>query len=180
MHGSGLSVGCHNMLNRLGLNTLRPRQYGRRFPDDVFQYILLNENDWISLMISLKFIPKVRINNIPALVQIMAWRRPCAKPLSEPMKGNSLTHICVTRPQWVNNTVWIWPTTNSNVFFLKGHCGNWFTFYRPLLLRVQFTMTQKAKFMGPTWGPPGSCRPAMMVPCWPHEPCYQGSFQLFG
>ena len=35
--------------------------------------------------------------------------------------------------------------------------------------------TQIAKFMGPTWGPPGSCRPHM-GPCWPHEPCYQGRF----
>ena len=31
--------------------------------------------------------------------------------------------------------------------------------------------SQIAKFMGPTWGPPGSCRP-QMGPCWPHEPCY--------
>ena len=27
--------------------------------------------------------------------------------------------------------------------------------------------------MGPTWGPPGSCRP-QIGPCWPHEPFYQG------
>ena len=53
----------------------------------------------ISLKISLKFVPKVRINNIPALVQIMAWRRPGDKPLSEPMMVSLLTHICVTRPQ---------------------------------------------------------------------------------
>ena len=33
--------------------------------------------------------------------------------------------------------------------------------------------TQIAKFMGSTWGPPGSCRPRW-APCWPHEPCYQG------
>ena len=31
----------------------------------------------------------------------MAWRRPGDKPLSEPMVINLLTHICVTRPQWV-------------------------------------------------------------------------------
>ena len=31
-------------------------------------YIFFNENVWISLKMSLKFIPKVRINNIPALV----------------------------------------------------------------------------------------------------------------
>ena len=33
----------------------------------------------------------------------MAWRRPGDKPLSEPMMVSSLTHICVTRPQWVLN-----------------------------------------------------------------------------
>ena len=29
---------------------------------------------WISIKISLKFVPKGTINNILALVQIMAWR----------------------------------------------------------------------------------------------------------
>ena len=55
----------------------------------------------ISINISLKFVPKGLINNIPALVQIMAWRRPGDKPLSELMMVNLLTHICVNRPQWV-------------------------------------------------------------------------------
>ena len=32
----------------------------------------------------------------------MAWCRPSDKPLSEPMMASLLTHICVTRPQWVN------------------------------------------------------------------------------
>ena len=50
------------------LNTLRPRQNGCRFPDNIFKYIFFNENVWISLKISLKFVPKVRIKNIPALV----------------------------------------------------------------------------------------------------------------
>ena len=45
--------------------------------------------------------PRGPINNIPTLVQIMAWRRPGDKPLSEPMMVRSPTHICVTRPQWV-------------------------------------------------------------------------------
>ena len=39
----------------------------------------------ISIEISLKFVPKVLIDNIPALVQMMAWRRIGDKPLSEPM-----------------------------------------------------------------------------------------------
>ena len=84
------------------LDTLRPRQNGRHFPDDIFKCIFLNENVWISIWISLKCVPEEPINNIPALVQIMAWRRPGDKPLSEPMMVNLLTHICVTRPQWVD------------------------------------------------------------------------------
>ena len=82
-------------------NTLRPRQNGRHFPDNTFKCIFFNENVWISIKISLKFVPKGSINNIPALVQIMAWRRLGAKPLSEPMVACSPTHICVSRPQWV-------------------------------------------------------------------------------
>ena len=69
------------------VNTLRPRQNGRHVSYDIFKWIFLNENVWISLKIWPKFVPKVWINNIPALVQIMAWRRPGDKPLSEPMKG---------------------------------------------------------------------------------------------
>ena len=84
------------------LNSLRPRQNRRHFPDDIFKWIFLNENVWISIKMSLRFVPKVPINNIPTLVQIMAWRRSGDKPLSEPMMDSLLTHICVTRPQWVN------------------------------------------------------------------------------
>ena len=84
-------------------NTLRPRQNGRHFADDIFKCIFLNENVWIPTKISMKFVPKGPINNIPALVQIMAWRHPGDKPLSEPMMVSSTTHICVTRPQWVKS-----------------------------------------------------------------------------
>ena len=66
---------------------------------DTFKHIFMNENVRISINISLKFVPKGLINNILALVQIMAWRRPGDKPLSEPMIVNLLTHICVTQPQ---------------------------------------------------------------------------------
>ena len=84
-------------------NTLRPRQNGRHFADDILRCIFLNENVWIPIEISLKFAPKGPIDNNPALFQIMAWRRPGDKPLSEPMMGRLLTHICVTWPQWVNS-----------------------------------------------------------------------------
>ena len=83
------------------INTLRPRQNGRHFADDVFKCIFLNENVWILLKISLKFVSMGPINNIPLLVQVMAWRWPGNKPLSEPMLVSLPTHICVTRPQWI-------------------------------------------------------------------------------
>ena len=70
------------------VNTLSPRQNGRRFAGDLFKYIFLNENVWILIKISLKFVPKDPINNIPALVRVMAWRRPGAKPLFEPVMVN--------------------------------------------------------------------------------------------
>ena len=88
-------------------NTLKPRQNGRHFADDIFKCIFLNENVWILLKISLKFVPKVPINKIPTLVQILAWRRPGDKPLSEPMLVILLTHICVTWPQWVKHSDYV-------------------------------------------------------------------------
>ena len=67
-----------------------------------FTCIFLNQNVLITIKIPLKFVPTSPINNIPALVQIMAWRRQGDNPLSEPMMVWLLTHICVTGPQWVN------------------------------------------------------------------------------
>ena len=106
MRGLNLELVHHYLLLHILvvtiLNTLRPRQNGRHCADDMFKCIFLNENVWILIEISLKFVPKGSINNDPALFQTMAWRRPGDKPLSEPMMVSSLTHICVTRPQWVN------------------------------------------------------------------------------
>ena len=102
-HAGGMGISRNRIITALcsRLNTLRPRQNGRRFADDTFKRIFLNENVRISIKISLKFVPKGPINNNPALVQIMAWRRSGDKPLTEPMMVSLLTHICVTRPQWV-------------------------------------------------------------------------------
>ena len=97
------------------INSLRPRPNRRYCTDDIFKCIFENENEWISPRISLKFVPKVWINNIPALVQIMAWRRPGDKPLSKPVSVCLLTHIYVTRPQWVNTSR---PEHNGLQYFL--------------------------------------------------------------
>ena len=86
-------------------NTLRPKQNSRHFPDDIFKCIFFNENVWTRMTFALKFVPKCSVDNIPVLLQTMAWRRPGDKPLSEPIMVSLLTHICVTRPQWVN---WSW------------------------------------------------------------------------
>ena len=74
------------------------------FPDDIFKCVFLFENVWIWIKISLKCVPTVRIINIPALVQIMAWCRIGDKPLSEPMMVNLLTHFCDTQPQWAKKS----------------------------------------------------------------------------
>ena len=79
--------------------------------DNIFKCIFLNENVWILIKISLKFVPKGPINTIPSLAQVMAWRRPGDKPLSETKLISLPTHICITRPQWVNESM----------------CGGWFT-----------------------------------------------------
>ena len=71
---------------------------------DIFKHIFFNESDEISINIPLKFVPMGPINNISALVQIMAWCHPGDKPSSEPMMVSLPMHICVNRPQWVSVT----------------------------------------------------------------------------
>ena len=82
-------------------NTLRQRQM-----DAISQTTFSNAFPWMKMfefrLKFHKFLPKGPVNNIVAMVQIMAWRRPGDKPLSEPMMISLPTHICVARPQWVN------------------------------------------------------------------------------
>ena len=88
--------GCSRHISgSFSINPLRPTQNGRHFADDTSKRIFLNENVRILIKISLKFAPRGQINNVPALVQIMAWCQPGDKPLSEPMLVSLLTHICI-------------------------------------------------------------------------------------
>ena len=94
-------------------NAWRPRQNYRHLADDIFKCIFLNENVWILNKVSLKLVPKCPIDNIPSLVQIIAWCRLGNKPLSEPMMVILPTQIGVTRHYWVkakfgNAGVWCW------------------------------------------------------------------------
>ena len=52
------------------VNTLRLRPNGQNFADDNFKCIFFKENVWSLIKISLKFVPKGQINNIPALAPI--------------------------------------------------------------------------------------------------------------
>ena len=45
------------------IKTLKPRQDGHHFADNIFKCIFLNENVWISIEISMKFVPNGSINN---------------------------------------------------------------------------------------------------------------------
>ena len=100
MHLKMLSVKCLPLCS--GLNSSPPRQNGRHFAKDNFRCVFFNEDVWI--LISLNLVPRGSIDNIPALVQIMAWRRPGGKPLSGTMMVSLLTHVWVTRPQCVNSS----------------------------------------------------------------------------
>ena len=127
-------------------NSLRPRLNRRHVADDLFKCNFLNENVWIPIKISLKFVPKGPSNNIPALVQIMAWRRPGDKPLSEPMMVRLPTHISVTRPQWVNT----WGLRRNGRHLQKTfwwHFLNWKYFGRKRDIRlIVFLTVQLTQF----------------------------------
>ena len=58
-------------------------QNGHHFADDDFKCILVKEKFCTWTTISLKFVPKGTIDNIPAFVKVMAWCRTGNKPLSE-------------------------------------------------------------------------------------------------
>ena len=68
--------------------TSPPGENGYDFAEDIFRCIFMNDKFCILIKISLKFVPKGAVDNNPALVEIMAWRRIGDKPLYEPI----LTH----------------------------------------------------------------------------------------
>ena len=70
---------------------------------DIFQTTFLKALYWMKMYkFRLRFHGSLFLG-VPALVQIITWRRAGDRPLSEPMMICLLTHICVTRPQWVKD-----------------------------------------------------------------------------
>ena len=86
---------CFMMGLQVMINTLRPRQNDHHFVADIFKCIFFNGILRILISMSLEFLTKGPIYNIPA------WRRPGHKPSSEPMVVSLLTHKCISRPQSV-------------------------------------------------------------------------------
>ena len=113
---SGYLIGLNT-----GLNTLRPRQIGRHFPDDIFEWIFLKMYEF-RLTFHWNLFLGVQ------LTIIQHWFR-----LSESMVVKSPTHICVTRPQWVK------AASQSEVFdwwyrTMKTYQVRWYEYWNRLEL----------------------------------------------
>ena len=94
----------------------------------IFKYIFLNAKVWIAIIVSLKFIPKGPIDNLPALVQIMGWRWPGDKLLSKSMMAQfidaykrHLTSVsqCVDSKQFNRNSMF--PKICTRILFCCGY-----------------------------------------------------------
>ena len=77
---------CFENLHRLGtgvplVDSSPPQQIAANLADNIFKCIFINEKFSISIRISLKLVPRRQVDNRPALVQVMAWRRTGDKPL---------------------------------------------------------------------------------------------------
>ena len=81
------------------VDILRLRQNGRYCADDIFNHIFMNEKCFIFINISSKFVPRGSVNNIPVLVQMIAWCRQVTSHYLNPWYPSLLMHTCVTRPQ---------------------------------------------------------------------------------
>ena len=103
-----------------GIGLVGLAYWGRDKMAAIVQTINSNTFSWMKIY-GFRLVPKVPINNIAALVQIMAWGQLGDKPLSEPVMVKVLTHICVTRPEWVN-TFNLGITNHTKT---ASHLGHW-------------------------------------------------------
>ena len=82
--------------------------------DDIFKCNFVNENIRISNKISLKFVHEGSSNNIPSLVQIMAWRRqaiiwtnvdPVCRRIYAALGGNELNGTQMHLLEFISSTI---------------------------------------------------------------------------
>ena len=101
---------------------------------------VLNGNICLSIRISLTLVPIGPIDNIPALMQIMACRLPAMDGIP--------THVCVTPPEWVKMIMGILIVAESAVWLLRdglvsigrqGICNIYFHTWRSIYFRANST-----------------------------------------
>ena len=110
------------ILTHLPLDKWPPYHNGRR------RYFQMHFHEWkncVLIKISLQFIVKGPFRNVPALVEIMAWRRIGENQCSP----DSLTHICGTRGRWINQIICSREVrksaTNATIMVLAVHLSDW-------------------------------------------------------
>ena len=105
------------------INTLRPKQNGRHFADDIVMFISMNENFWILNKISLTYVPYGAIDNMAALTNLTNAGAP---------SGLSLLAGCYNR---LSGVLYVFGTENViyfNPYFIYLHCGILtYQFYNP-------------------------------------------------
>ena len=111
----------------LGLNVLI--HWSRDNMSAIYQRTFSKVFSWLKMIefrlwFHFSFFPKGPFNNIPALVQIMAWHQPGDKPLCEPMMVNLRTHICIiTWPQLVEGLAQDCSNSNASAIELLQSCA---------------------------------------------------------
>ena len=104
------------------LNSSPPGQNGRHYGRRHFQRHFHEWKLYISIRISLKFVPKGPIDNKSALVRVMAWRRTGDKPLPEPMLTQFTdAYMRGTRGRWVNLDAYVIICINLSVTRFELH-----------------------------------------------------------
>ena len=88
-------------VSKTSFNSSPAGQFGGKMANDIFNYISFNENVWISIKMSLKFIPKGQVDNKSVLFQVMAWCHHATSHYLNQCWPSSLTHICDSPGRWV-------------------------------------------------------------------------------
>ena len=93
--------------------------------DTISQTTFCSAFSWMKMFELLKFVPKCQINKTPALVQIMAWRHPGDKPLSEPMTVHETSSSPFAQFDLIlgwTTWKWLWASWNSNEMLKQPIC----------------------------------------------------------
>ena len=125
------------------------------FSYDIFKCFFLNENDKMTIQISLKLAPRSPIDNKPALVQVMAWCRTGDNPLGETMNDPVHWRIYaalrrVELTLWIlSHCKWLSRIISRNIIILLTWCHlNIFVSWRG---PSQMVILMKYRLPSPTW-----------------------------